>query len=86
MRPTSNAQHDQRYKSDADEQRYERDGVVFEPMPITGKHDVLSLFQMDYENRSAVAHPKLRRMGLLLARLLSENQAKILELLNRKKF
>jgi hypothetical protein len=55
-------------------------------MPITGKHDVLSLFQMDYENRSAVAHPKLRRMGLLLARLLSENQAKILELLNRKKF
>ena len=38
MRPTSNAQHDQRYKSDADEQRYERDGVVFEPMPITGKH------------------------------------------------
>jgi hypothetical protein len=51
MRPTSNAQHDQRYKSDADEQRYERDGVVFEPMPITGKHDVLSLFQMDYENR-----------------------------------
>jgi hypothetical protein len=55
-------------------------------MPITGKHDVLSLFQMDHENRSAVAHPKLRRMGLLLARLLSENQAKILELLNRKKF
>jgi hypothetical protein len=49
--PTSNAKHDQRYKSDADEQRYERDGVVFEPMPITGKHDVLSLFQMDYENR-----------------------------------
>jgi hypothetical protein len=37
----SNAQHDQRYKSDADEQYYERDGVVFEPMPITGKHDVL---------------------------------------------
>jgi hypothetical protein len=36
--PTSNAQHDQRYKSDADEQHYERDGVVFEPMPITGKH------------------------------------------------
>jgi len=34
----SNAQHDQRYKSDADEQHYERDGVVFEPMPITGKH------------------------------------------------
>jgi len=26
------------YKSDADEQHYERDGVVFEPMPITGKH------------------------------------------------
>jgi hypothetical protein len=45
MRPTSNAQHDQRYKSDADEQRYERDGVVFEPMLITGKHDVSSLFQ-----------------------------------------
>ena len=42
--PTSNAQHDQRYKSDADEQHYERDGVVFEPMPITGKHDVSSLF------------------------------------------
>ena len=41
---TSNAQHDQRYKSDADEQHYERDGVVFEPMPITGKHDVSSLF------------------------------------------
>jgi len=36
--PTSNAQHDQRYKSDADEQHYERDGVIFEPMPITGKH------------------------------------------------
>jgi hypothetical protein len=34
----SNAQHDQRHKSDADEQHYERDGVVFEPMPITGKH------------------------------------------------
>jgi hypothetical protein len=34
----SNTQHDQRYKSDADEQHYERDGVVFEPMPITGKH------------------------------------------------
>ena len=47
---------------------------------------VSSLLQMDCENRSAVAHPKLRRMGLLLARLLSENQAKILELLNRKKF
>src|SRR6516165_2263925 len=60
--PTSNAQHDQRYKSDADEQHYERDGVVFEPMPITGKHDVSSLFQMDCENRSAVAHPKLRRI------------------------
>jgi hypothetical protein len=29
-------------------------------MPITGKHDVSSLFQMDCENRSAVAHPKLR--------------------------
>src|SRR5262245_22777482 len=53
--PTSNAQHDQRYKSDADEQHYERDGVVFEPMPITGKHNVSSLFQMDCENRSAVA-------------------------------
>jgi hypothetical protein len=53
--PTSNAQHDQPYKSDADEQHYERDGVVFEPMPITGKHDVSSLFQMDCENRSAVA-------------------------------
>src|SRR5262252_6045474 len=53
--PTSNAQHDQRYKSDEDEQHYERDGVVFEPMPITGKHDVSSLFQMDCENRSAVA-------------------------------
>src|SRR6516162_2973258 len=87
MRPTSNAQHDQRYKSDADEQRYERDGVVFEPMPITGKHDVLSLFQMDYENRSAVAHPEAQaRMGLLLTRLLSENQALILELLDWKKF
>ena len=36
----SNAQHDQRYKSDAREQHYERDGVVFEPMPITGKHHV----------------------------------------------
>jgi hypothetical protein len=36
----SNAQYDQRYKSDADEQHYERDGVVFEPMPITGKHHV----------------------------------------------
>ena len=47
MLPTSNAQHDQRYKSDADEQHYERNGVVFEPMPITGKHDVSSLFQMD---------------------------------------
>jgi hypothetical protein len=47
MRPTSNAQHDQRYKSDADEQHYERDGVVFEPMPITGKHGFSSLFQMD---------------------------------------
>jgi len=81
--PTSNAQHDQRYKSDADERRYERDGVVFEPMPITGKHDVLSLF---YENRSAVAHPKLRRMGLLLTRLLSKNQALILELRDWKKF
>src|SRR6516225_5654344 len=45
--PTSNAQHDQRYKSDADEQHYERDGVVFEPMPITGKHGFSSLFQMD---------------------------------------
>jgi hypothetical protein len=44
MLPTSNAQHDQRYKSDADEQHYERNGVVFEPMPITGKHDVSSLF------------------------------------------
>src|SRR6516225_3775707 len=62
MRPTSNAQHDQRYKSDADEQHYERDGVVFEPISITGKHDVSSLFQMDCENRSAVAHPKLRRI------------------------
>src|SRR5215813_8924732 len=51
----SNTQHDQRYKSNADEQHYERDGVVFEPMPITGKHDVSSLFQMDCENRSAVA-------------------------------
>jgi len=38
LRWTSNAQHDQRYKSDAGEQHYERDGVVFEPMPITGKH------------------------------------------------
>jgi hypothetical protein len=36
--PTSNAQYDQRYKSDADEQHYKRDRVVFEPMPITGKH------------------------------------------------
>jgi hypothetical protein len=36
----SNAQYDQRYKSDADEQHYERDGVVFEPRPITGKHHV----------------------------------------------
>src|SRR6516165_12484425 len=53
--PTSNAQHDQRYKSDADKQHYERDGVVFEPMPITGKHDVSSPFQMDCENRLAVA-------------------------------
>src|SRR5215467_14415579 len=43
--PTSNAQHDQRYKSDADEQHYERDGVVFEPMPITGKHDVHPCFK-----------------------------------------
>jgi hypothetical protein len=34
----SNTQHDQRYKSDGDEQCYERDGVVFKPMPITGKH------------------------------------------------
>jgi hypothetical protein len=56
-------------------------------MPITGKHDVLSLFQMDYENRSAVAHPEAQaRMGLLLTRLLSENQALILELLDWKKF
>src|SRR5262245_24092374 len=43
--PTSNAQYDQRYKSDADEQHYERDGVVFEPMPITGKHDVHPCFK-----------------------------------------
>src|SRR5215467_906355 len=67
MRPTSNAQHDQRYKSDADEQHYERDGVVFEPMPITGKHDVSSLLQMDCENRSAVARPKLRRSSAAVA-------------------
>jgi len=36
--PTSNAQYDQRYKSDADEQHYKRDRVVFEPMSITAKH------------------------------------------------
>src|SRR6516164_4683400 len=65
--PTSNAQHDQRYKSDADEQHYERDGVVFEPMPITGKHDVSSLFQMDCENRPAVAPRSLRRSSAAVA-------------------
>src|SRR5262249_59394969 len=35
--------------------------------PITGKHDVSSLFQMDCENRSAVAHPKLRRSSDVVA-------------------
>jgi len=40
---TSNAQHDQRYKSDAREQHYERDEIIFEPMPIT--HDVHPCFK-----------------------------------------
>src|SRR5215813_4229209 len=48
----SNTQHDQRYKSDADEQHYERDGVVFEPMPITGKHDVWA--PLAYNGRSSL--------------------------------
>jgi hypothetical protein len=41
----SNAQHDQRYKSDADEQHYDRHEIVFEPMPITGRHDVHPCFK-----------------------------------------
>ena len=48
----SNAQHDQRYKSHADEQRYERDEIVFEPMPITEKHDVWA--PLAYNGRSSL--------------------------------
>src|SRR6516225_10737145 len=55
----SNTQHDQRYKSDADEQHDERDGVVFEPMPITGKHQI--------------AHPSERAHHMVSARLMLGN-------------
>ena len=37
---SSNAQHDQLNKSDADQQHRKRHVIVFEPMPIIGKHHV----------------------------------------------
>jgi hypothetical protein len=36
----SNAQNDQLNKSDTDQQHCKRHGIVFEPMPIIGKHHV----------------------------------------------
>ena len=37
---SSNAQHDQLNKSDADQQHRKCHGIVFEPLPIIGKHHV----------------------------------------------
>ena len=37
---SSNAQNDQLNKSDTDQQDRKRHGIVFEPMPIIGKHHV----------------------------------------------
>src|SRR5262249_17015569 len=36
----SNAQHDQLNKSETNQQHRKRHGIVFEPMPIIGKHHV----------------------------------------------
>ena len=44
----SNAQHDQLNKSETDQQHRKRHGIVFEPMPIIGKHHV---------------HPYSKRLG-----------------------
>src|SRR5262245_11748273 len=52
----SNAEHDQRYKSDAREQHYERDEIIFEPMPIT--HDVHPCFKSTFVlNARLGGHP-----------------------------
>ena len=42
MPPTSNAQHDQRYKSDADEQHYERDGAYVRGLVLSGERPKVS--------------------------------------------
>jgi len=55
---SSNAQHDQRNASHTDQQEGQRDEIVFEPMPIIGKHDAHPVFErplvLGSENRWAL--------------------------------
>jgi len=55
MAGASNDQHNQPHKSDTHQQHRDRHRIVFQPIPITGRHDVQPCFKrplfLECENR-----------------------------------